>query len=239
MKTPEIPLPGNVELVSGDTAHSVASMLAEKIAGVLAERLRSPGRASLAVSGGTTPIAFFELLAQMPIDWSRVDVVLVDERCVAETDPASNTALVRRYLLQGPAAAACFLPLWRGGDSAQGCVAAAEREVARIEWPLTALVLGMGTDGHTASLFPDAPELYRALDVRRPAMVAAMTPASQPQPRLTLTLRALGGARFKALHLRGMDKAQALQQACARLDDVEEMPVRVFLKLGLVVFWSA
>lgn len=239
MKMPDFELPASVDMVTADDAHSVASMLAEKVAGVLVDRLQQPGRASLAVSGGTTPVAFFELLRRKPIDWSRVDVVLVDERCVDVDDPASNTRLVKRYLLQEAAAAANFIPLWSGSDSPVGDCQPGEAELDAIDWPLTVLVLGMGTDGHTASLFPDAPELFAALDARQPARVLAMTPPSQPQRRLSLTLRAMGGAHYKALHLRGMDKLETLRQACERLDDVADMPVRLFLKLGIAVFWSA
>lgn len=239
MKMPDFELPENVDMVIGDDGHSVASLLAEKVARLLDERLQSPGRASLAVSGGRTPVAFLELLSSKPIDWSRVDVVLVDERCVNEADPDSNTHLIRQYLLRGAAAEARYIPLWRDGVSvSEGC-REAERALDLIEWPLTVLVLGMGNDGHTASLFPDAPELFEALDSRKPARVLALTPPSQSQTRLSLTLRALGGARYKALHLKGMDKLETLRQACERLDDVAEMPVRVFLKMGLVVFWSA
>lgn len=239
MKTLDIDAPDRVEIVSADNAHAAASMLAEKVAGVLADRLRRPGRASLAVSGGRTPIAFFELLAQKPIEWGRVDVVLADERCVDESDPASNAALVKRYLIQGPASSANFIPLWHGQASLAEACTAAEQAMSAMEWPLTALVLGMGTDGHTASLFPDAPELFQALDARRPGHVIALTPPSQPHKRLSLTLRALAGARYRALHLRGMDKAEALKQACEQPDEIAEMPVRAFLKLGLVVYWSA
>ncbi|SFM20369.1 6-phosphogluconolactonase [Marinobacter zhejiangensis] len=239
MKTPDFELPNNVDMVIGDDGHSVASMLAEKVAGVLDDRLQRPGRASLAVSGGKTPIAFLELLSCKPIDWSRVDVVLVDERCVNEDDPASNARLVKQYLLRGPASAARYVPIWQDNVSvADGC-RQAEKALDLIEWPLTALVLGMGVDGHTASLFPDAPELYAALDASKPARVLALTPPSQSHPRVSLTLRALGGAQYKALHLKGMDKLEALKQASERLDDVAEMPIRLFLSLGVVVFWSA
>ncbi|MDC0663494.1 6-phosphogluconolactonase [Marinobacter sp. SS21] len=239
MKTLDINVPEGVDVVTAEDAHTVASMLAEKVAGVLANRLRQPGRASLAVSGGRTPVAFFELLARKPIEWARVDVVLADERWVEETHPASNAALVKRYLIQGPAAAANFLSFWRAGMSPVDASADADQALAAIEWPLTALVLGMGNDGHTASLFPDAPELYQAMDVKRPNHVVTLTPPSQPHARVSLSLRALAGARYKALHLRGMDKAETLKLACDQLDDVAEMPIRVFLRLGLVVYWSA
>ncbi len=239
MKTLDINVPKGVDIVTAEDAHTVASMLAEKVAGVLANRLRQPGRASLAVSGGRTPVAFFELLACKPIEWERVDVVLADERWVDESHPDSNAALVRRYLIQGPAATANFLSFWRAGMSPRDACVDADQALSAIEWPLTALVLGMGNDGHTASLFPDAPELYQAMDAKRPNHVVALTPPSQPHPRVSLSLRALAGARYKALHLRGMDKAETLKLACERLDDVAEMPVRVFLRLGLVVYWSA
>ena len=97
----------------------------------------------------------------------------------------------------------------------------------------------MGNDGHTASLFPDAPELDQALDTDSTAIVAPMTPPSQPQKRITLTLRALSRAGFTALHLKGDDKLKTLRGACSDIENIREMPIRAFLKPGLQVYWSA
>ena len=111
-------------------------------------------------------------------------------------------------------------------------------ELADLALPLDVLVLGMGNDGHTASLFPDAPELAHAMSPECQDIVSAATPASQPQKRITLTWPPLRDARFTALHLKGEDKLDTLEKAISDMDRVMEMPVRAFLKPGLQVFWS-
>ena len=115
---------------------------------------------------------------------------------------------------------------------------AVKAELADLALPLDVLILGMGNDGHTASLFPDAPELAEAISVDCPDRVAAATPPSQSQQRITLTWPALKDARFTALHLKGQDKLETLEQALANPSDVVAMPVRAFLQSGLNVFWS-
>lgn len=238
MKMPEITLPEGVSARFGETPGEVALNLADAVAEHLGQRLEQAERASLAVSGGSTPVPFFEALSQKPLDWARVDVLLADERWVGEDDPASNTRLVRQHLLQGPAAAARYRPLKQAGATpAEGLNAVAD-ELAGVHWPLDVLILGMGNDGHTASLFPDAPELATALDPENTNLVAAMTPPSQAQQRITLTFRALDKAGLTVLHLKGEDKLATLKHACADPAGVREMPIRAFLKPGLQVFWS-
>ena len=113
-----------------------------------------------------------------------------------------------------------------------------EAELADLALPIDVLILGMGNDGHTASLFPDAPELESAMNPECQEIVAPATPASQPQKRITLTWPPLRDARFTALHLKGEDKLQTLDRAMSEPDKVLEMPIRAFLKPGLQVFWS-
>ncbi|MDX1554324.1 MAG: 6-phosphogluconolactonase [Marinobacter sp.] len=235
----DLNLPEAVDAYFFDTPENAAVALAEAVANHLAERLLIAPRASLVVSGGSTPLPFFEALREKPLDWARIDVLLADERWVPEDDEASNTRLVRENLLQGPASEARYLPLKQPGKSPAEGLAAVEAALADLHLPLDVLILGMGNDGHTASLFPDAPELDQALDTESPAVVSPMTPPSQPQERITLTLRALSQAGFTALHLKGDDKLKTLQAACSDIEQVREMPIRAFLKPGLQVFWSA
>lgn len=238
MKTPEIRLPHGIEQRFGDSPQQVALALADAVAEVLRSRLAEAGQATLVVSGGSTPVPFFEALANKDLDWSGVTVALADERWVDEADPASNTRLVKSSVLQGKAAAARYLSLKQEGETPALGLDAVRAELAALAQPLDVLVLGMGNDGHTASLFPDAPELPFAMDAGCPEVVAAMTPPSQAQPRITLTRPVLSAARFTVLHLKGADKLDTLKRAFENPDDVLAMPVRAFLKPGLQVFWS-
>ncbi|MCG2580797.1 MAG: 6-phosphogluconolactonase [Marinobacter sp.] len=238
MKTPDIQFPPGVEPRFGDTPDHVALELAEAVSDFLRKRLAEAERVSLVVSGGSTPLPFFTALSRKDLDWSRVDVLLADERWVNETDPASNTRLVKEALLQDKAAAARFLSLKQAGATPADGLDAVKAELAGLSLPLDVVILGMGNDGHTASLFPDAEELPHAMDPECRDIVAAMTPASQPQKRITLTRPALYGARFIALHLKGTDKLDTLKKVLGAPDDVMAMPIRAFLKPDLQVFWS-
>lgn len=240
MKMSDVILPKGVSDRSGATpdAVAVALALADAVAGFLVSRLRQAPRASLVVSGGSTPLPFFRALSARELDWSRVDVVLADERWVDENDEASNTRLVRDNLLQNRAASARYLSLKQPGATPADGLEQVKAELAQLALPLDVLILGMGNDGHTASLFPDAPELAWAMEPECQSLVAATTPESQPVKRITLTWPALKNARFTALHLKGEDKLATLQRAISDPENVLEMPVRAFLKPGLQVFWS-
>ncbi|MDX1816254.1 MAG: 6-phosphogluconolactonase [Marinobacter sp.] len=238
MKMSELHLPDGIESHVGQTPNEVGEQLADAVAGFLAERLSSAPRASLVVSGGSTPLPFFHALCRKQLEWDRVDVVLADERWVPEDDPASNTALVKEHLLRDRAIGARFLPLKHPGATPEEGLAEARRCLAGLIEPPDVVVLGMGNDGHTASLFPDAPELSAAMDPDNDERVVVATPASQPQRRITLTYRFLSSARFVALHLRGEDKLATLLEAMAHTERVMEMPVRGFLRPGLKIYWS-
>ncbi|TAM09084.1 MAG: 6-phosphogluconolactonase, partial [Rhodanobacter sp.] len=135
-------------------AAAQASALAERVAAQLRDGIAARGRALVAVSGGTTPAAFFAELARQVLDWARVTVTLVDERWVPDTDPRSNAKLVKETLLQGPAAAATFVPLYTGAATPEAGLADAATRIAALPLPFDAVLLGMGDDGHTASFFP-------------------------------------------------------------------------------------
>lgn len=239
MKTPEITLPPDVEARFGESADKVALELANTVAECLSARLLSAQRASLAVSGGSTPVPFFHALSRKELDWGRVDIVLVDERWVDEADQASNTRLVKENLLQNNAAAAHYFSLKQEGAAPEEGLNAARAELANLSRPLDVLILGMGNDGHTASLFPDAPEIAMAMDLNNQQGVAAIAPPSQDHPRITLTYPLMLKSRFVALHLKGNDKLDTLKRALSQPNDLLAMPIRGFLKRSLQIFWSA
>ena len=238
MKKPEPVLPEGVCFFADDSAEETAGRLADHVGAVLSRRLARAGAATLAVSGGSTPVRFFECLSHKDLDWPRVTVVLADERWVPETDAASNTALVKKWLLQNRAAGARLVSLIEPGQGAQQALPLLEQRLKQLALPLDVLVLGMGNDGHTASLFPDAPELPFALSAPAGERVAIMTPPSQLQTRSTLTLPVLESAGFTALLLRGEEKLSAFRRAAEAPGEVSDMPVRAFLKTGLTIYWS-
>jgi 6-phosphogluconolactonase len=197
--------------------NTTPALLAASIANELRAAIAGRGQATLAVSGGKSPIALFEHLRGQDLDWAKVQVMLVDERCVAHDHADSNTALVRQHLLQGAATAATFVTLFDSvpaeidGAALAGLVGAANQRLAKVTFPLDVVVLGMGEDGHTASLFPAAPGLVEAL--ASPGPIAWVCPATAPHTRLTLTLPVLQGARHLYLPLSGDNKLKVYQEA--------------------------
>jgi len=209
------------------SSSDAAQALADAIAQALTAALDARGRASLVVSGGRSPIEFFHCLRDAALDWSRVWITLADERWVPDTDPDSNAGLVKQHLLQGAATAAHFLPLWNG--AATPAAAITERSLPwQLPRPFDAVVLGMGEDGHTASLFPGAAGLADALDPAGPALLAAIDPPAAPHPRLSLTLAALLGSRHIHLPLAGAAKRAVFARALADCDPLR-LPVAAVL----------
>ncbi len=210
-----------------------AQAQADAIATALAAALDMRQRASLVVSGGRSPIGFFQCLRDAALDWSRVWITLADERWVPDSDPDSNGGLVRRHLLQGAAAAAHFVPLWNGAATAAAAIAERTAALATLSRPFDAVVLGMGEDGHTASLFPGAAGLAAALDPAGTALLAAIDPPVAPHPRLSLTVSALLGSRQIHLPLAGAAKRAVYTRAMAECDPLH-LPVAAALCQSIV-----
>lgn len=225
-----------------------AEALAGRLAGILAEDLRQAvsrrGVATLAVSGGGTPRPLFQRLRKMALPWSQISVTLADERFVPPDHPDSNEAFVRHELLQDRAAKAPFVGLWSPADHAGQAAQAAESTLARLPWPLDVVILGMGGDGHTASLFPDRrtsqDNLVLGFDLESARRCIDMYPSEAPHDRLSLTLPALVDCRRLVLHITGQGKRRVLQQALAGGDD-HELPIRAVLRQTrrpVEVFWA-
>ena len=212
---------------TGAAPEQVARQIAQELRSAIAAR----GQATLAVSGGKSPIALFEQLREQVLDWSQVTVLLVDERCVPHDHADSNTALVRQHLLQGAAAAASFATLF---DSVPAdlndaglydLVATANHRLSAVYFPLDVVVLGMGEDGHTASLFPGAPGLDHALTSDGP--IAWVRPTTAPHARLTLTLPVLLAARHLHLSIAGDGKRKVYQTATKAAN--QALPISLLL----------
>ena len=205
--------------------------LARQIAQALRDAIAARGWATLAVSGGKSPIALFEQLRDQALDWSQVTMLLVDERCVPHDHTDSNTALVHQHLLQGGAAAASLATLFDTvpadlNDAALfDLVASANQRLSVIPFPLDVVVLGMGEDGHTASLFPNAPGLAHALTSAGP--IAWVRPNTAPHARLTFTLPVLLAARHLHLPIAG-DAKHRVYQAAAQASNLA-LPISLLL----------
>lgn len=222
-------------LVFEDRA-ALAARLAQDTAVALANRLKIQDTAWLAVSGGSTPGLFFEVLGQAEIDWSRIGVTLVDERWVPEQSPRSNAALVRRCLLVNKAAAARFVPLYNGAATPEDGLDALQAQFAAQSLPFAAVILGMGEDGHTASFFPGGDHLAAALDPAPGRLLESMRAPGAGEPRITFTLPPLVQADFVALHIEGARKQDVLAKAREPGLDAE-MPVRAVLHHKPHILW--
>jgi 6-phosphogluconolactonase len=207
---------------------ALAEAAAAAIGAQLREGMRTGPRASLCATGGRSPGPVYDLLKDTGLDWARVVVTLSDERCVDAADPQSNARLVRERLLVGPAAKAHLIPLWPKPEPAA---------LAAL-LPFDAAMLGMGEDGHIASLIPGDPGLAAGLDPAGPSLLADVPAGlgSPPVARVTLTLKALLNSRAIFLLISGGAKRLVIDRAQAG----EDLPVRALLRSGapLRIFWS-
>ncbi len=206
--------------------------LANKIAGELKTCLLEHDWASFAVPGGTTPGPIFDVLCAADLDWSRVHVMLTDERWVPESSQRSNTRLIRERLLTGRAAAATLVPLYRDVPEPEDALADLEAGLAK-ELPISVMLLGMGADMHTASLFPGADRLEEGLT--GDALLLPMRAPGAPEPRVTMTAKVLKGAMSRHIVIAGDEKRAALESARGMAP--EQAPVAAVLA-GTMVHWA-
>lgn len=185
--------------------------LAETLADSLVAALHNKDRVTFAVPGGTSPGPVFDALSQVHLAWDRVNVILTDERWVPETSDRSNTALLRRTLLTGPAAAATLLPLYAGTETPEDSLDALSDRIATA-LPIDVMLIGMGADMHTASIFPGADRLEEALSDEAPVLLPMRAPGA-PEPRITLTAPVLRNAMDIHVLIMGAEKKTAIRQA--------------------------
>ncbi|MGE8151272.1 6-phosphogluconolactonase [Pseudomonas vancouverensis] len=230
-----------LELPQGVSAHEFKNpaQLAEgqalAVAKQLSEAIEAQGTATLVVSGGRSPVAFFQHLAKQPVDWANVVISLADERWVPVEHADSNAGLLKRYLLQGPAAKAQFLSLYSASANLEEAAEQADRLLSELP-VIDVLVLGMGDDGHTASLFPNSPNLAEALKADGIRRCWPMMAPTVPRQRLTMSRALLASAKHKILSISGQSKLTTLDAALAG-DDVAAMPIRAFLQPTLEIYW--
>ncbi len=214
--------------------------LADLVGELLTDAITANGRASLVVSGGSTPVALFEQLSGIDISWQDVVISLVDERWVEPTEGDSNELLVRSRLLKDKAAAASFIGMKNGASTASEGEVECERNLQKIPRPFDVLILGMGGDGHTASLFPGAEKLAAATDTNSGRSCMGLAPLMPLHERMSLTLPVILDSRHLFLHIVGEDKKNVLETAMAE-GLVEEMPIRFVLRqqsTPLSIYWA-
>jgi 6-phosphogluconolactonase len=207
--------------------------LADRIASQLRAAIRADGHATLSVPGGTTPGPVFDTLSAVDLDWDKVAVLLNDERWVDETSPRSNTRLIRERLLTGRAAAATLVPLYADAPRPEDRMDALEAGIEP-HLPISVLLLGMGNDMHTASLFPGADRLDEALSDDAPILLPMRAEAAG-EPRITLSARVLRDAMHIHILITGAEKRAAIE-AAQTLPETQA-PVRAVLK-NATVHWA-
>ena len=197
----------------GEQSDALAQAVGDALTAALAARAgeANAARATLAVSGGTSPKPFLQTLSTSALDWAHIDVTLVDDRWVPETDSASNAQLARQTLLQNAAAGAYFLPLVDTTRPLDAHIADLNADPLR-RVPDVA-VLGMGEDGHTASIFADAPEWDFAIST--PDRFVSVHPGSAPHARVSLSMSALKNVKQLYLFIGGQKKLDVLTAALA------------------------
>ena len=218
---------------------ALARAVGEALGASLATLQAAPGsgarRATLAVSGGTSPRPFLEALSTHRFDWARTDVTLVDDRWVPDTDAASNARLVRETLLKNAAAHARFLPLVDVTTTLDAHIAALNADPSRLVPDVA--VLGMGEDGHTASIFADAPEWHEALTTAR--AFVAVHPQAAPHARVSWSMQALRQVSRLFLLIAGARKLEVLQQAAAAEQNNAISKLANDKGVRLDVYWCA
>lgn len=226
--------------IQTENAAQSAQQLAQSVAQNLRDILTQQDRATLAVSGGKSPIAFFQALNQMDLDWSRVNVALVDERIVPTQHADSNTALVRQYLLQNQAAASTYLPMIDDNadeSSLKNTTQVVDFALQHYVQP-DVLILGMGGDGHTASIFPQAPQFNDAVRTDYPQPLLHTTPVTAPHERISMTLAAIEATSHVYLSIAGAEKQTIYRQAEQAI--TQQFPISYILhseKVNIHVFY--
>lgn len=220
------------------SADLMARMVAAEIADLLADAVELEGTALFVGAGGTTPRAIYGYLSAAPICWKRINVTLTDERWAPLNSLDSNARMLGETLLQGAAASAIFSPLPTVAPNAIGGADEAEDVLRNLHRSADIMLLGMGEDGHIASLFPGSSALAEGLDPEGRRLCIAV-PAGEPAPpqaRISLTLNAIAKARRVVLAITGESKRRTIQRALSG----DDLPVRAVIDhtANLSMVWA-
>ena len=230
-------LPSHVDWYGSNSAESLDIDLSLRIGQLLTQSITENGSASIAVSGGRSPIGLFEELSKINLDWSKVELTLVDERWVDAKNEDSNELLVRKHLIKNKATQIKFFPIKNSAKSVKEGQVLYEKILQKVKLPFDIIVLGMGDDGHTASLFPCCKELAQAMDPDNQQKCIVTKPKNAPYERISLTFSTISKAKNLILHIRGSSKLYTIKLAMT-LKDAKKMPIYAFTEQPLSIYWS-
>ena len=238
MDVPGMPMTSNIleHFCSSRDEASVAA--AEHIAAALQAQLNSQDDAALIVTGGSSPARCYSELADAELEWSHVHVLLSDERWVPASDENSNEKLVRETLLTKNAEAADLVPIYSADTTAVARCLELNELLPAMPLPFACSLLGMGEDGHVASLFPDAENLTAGLDENGADWCIPVSTAASPHPRVSLTMKTLLNSEQIVLLIFGQAKRDVYEQAKSTPD---AFPVSKLLsqdRTPVHIFWA-
>lgn len=220
-----------------------AEACADTLAEALGAAIAADGAAFFAGSGGSTPAPIYRRLATAPLDWARVTTTLIDERYVPESSDLSNARLLKQALLQGPAAAASFVPLFSEQITVDRAGLLAARALRSVGRPLDAVLLGMGEDGHICSMFPDNPALKQLLAPNNPPLVLAVhrsrSTSAPKEDRLSMNIPWLASAGRVVLAITGAKKREVFEREVSGDPSVSPIAALVAARGGSIdVLWT-
>lgn len=227
-----------MKLFEFESRSDAALAAGKRLVNALHRRLNSHDSAALVVSGGSTPAPVYSYMAHKELPWQRVHVLLSDERWVPPDHSDSNERMLRDSLATSRASYAQISSYFDTTMSVEDRCAYLDQEISKLPTPFCCALLGMGDDGHFASLFPDADSLQDGLDLRSPRTFIPVHTPSSPHPRLSMTLAALLRSDEILLLVSGAEKRAQLEQAA---NPKSELPIAHLLRQQRVpvdVFWA-
>jgi 6-phosphogluconolactonase len=207
------------------TQYELVEMLSKSIAIKLKKAINEKGKATLIVSGGNTPKALFKRLSEMSLNWKKVTVGLCDERWIPSSHEESNEHLVKTHLLQNNASKARFVGMYIENTDVESATSLCDQKIKESLLPFDVLILGMGSDAHTASLFPENIKLEQAFDLDSGSFCIAIEPKNAKYLRMSLTRQAILSAASIYLHFEGEEKLAVYHEAISG-NDIYKMPIR-------------
>ena len=235
----EVGMANNFKLREFNSTEELDKNLSKYIERILKQSLQDDFQTSLVMSGGSTPKGLFQLLSNTKLDWSNILVTLADDRWVDVSHKDSNERLIKDLMLRKHAENAKFVSLKTAHTSASDGAMELEHSFPKIS-SFSLVILGMGADGHTASLFPNTDSLRDGIDLNSSRQFIASKPADAPHMRISMTACRLLAADEIIIHITGDEKRKVLDKAFSGTD-AAEIPVRIILnqtKVPVTVFWS-